>query len=103
MRAATGPCGVEHDRRGLGARHCLKRHDIVETSESFRLAPPFRCIGQKRDERLGKGRGVPFRIPWNRLTQEKTSFKMDVDAESTPIYALEDWLREKIVDHIPGG
>ena len=57
----------------------------------------------RRDARLGKGRGEPFRIQWNRLTQEKTSFKMDVDAESTPIYALEDWLREKIVDHIPGG
>lgn len=55
------------------------------------------------DERLGKGRGVPFRIQWNRLTQEKTSFTMDLDVEATPINALEDWLREKIVEHIPGG
>lgn len=55
------------------------------------------------DRRLGKGRGVPFRIPWNRLQRTGQSFKMDADAEATPIFALEDWLREKIVERIPGG
>jgi hypothetical protein len=28
---------------------------------------------------------------------------MDLDAEATPINAVEDWLREHIVEHIPGG
>lgn len=54
------------------------------------------------DRRLGPGRGTPFRIPWNRLVREDPAFKMDLDVESTPINALEDWLRERIVDHIPG-
>lgn len=55
------------------------------------------------DRRLGKERGTPFRFPWNRLEQEKQAFKMDVDVESTPIQALEDWLRRTIVERIPGG
>lgn len=54
------------------------------------------------DRRLGPGRGTSFRIPWNRLTREHPAFKMDLDVESTSINALEDWLRERIVGHIPG-
>lgn len=54
------------------------------------------------DRRLGPGRGTPFRIPWSRLAHEDPAFKMDLDVESTSINALEDWLRERIVDHIPG-
>jgi hypothetical protein len=54
------------------------------------------------DRRLGPQRGKPFRIPWSRLTREDPSFKMDLDVEATPINALEDWLRERIVEHIPG-
>jgi hypothetical protein len=54
------------------------------------------------DHRLGPGRGTPFRIPWHRLTPDGRTFKMDLDVESTPINALEDWLRERVVDHIPG-
>ena len=54
------------------------------------------------DRRLGPGRGAPFRIPWNRLTREHQAFRMDLDVESTSINALEDWLRERIVQRIPG-
>ena len=54
------------------------------------------------DRRLGPARGTPFRIPWSRLTREDPAFKMDLDVEATPINALEDWLRERIVEHIPG-
>jgi hypothetical protein len=54
------------------------------------------------DRRLGKGRGVPFRIPWSRIERTGESCRFDMAAEDTPIFALEDWLREKIVDHIPG-
>lgn len=54
------------------------------------------------DARLGPGRGTPFRIPWSRLTREHPAYRMDLDVESTSINALEDWLRERIVEHIPG-
>jgi hypothetical protein len=55
------------------------------------------------DARLGPGRGAPFRIPWSRVTREGPLWKMDIDARSTPINALEDWLSEKIVRRLPGG
>ena len=55
------------------------------------------------DKRLGNGRGTPFRIPWEHLQQTGRAWRFDMDAEETPIFALEDWLRVKIVEHIPGG
>jgi sporulation protein YlmC with PRC-barrel domain len=54
------------------------------------------------DRKLGKERGVAFRIPWSRITRDDVTLVMDIDAESTPIFALEDWLREHIVERIPG-
>jgi hypothetical protein len=57
----------------------------------------------RQDRRFRDDRGVPFRIPWTRLTPAGVSLLMDLDAEATPINAVEDWLREHIVEHIPGG
>jgi len=65
---------------------------------SMRLAHWFAPI----DRRFGAGRGVPFRIPWTRLRRDGPTLRMDLDVEHTPIQAFEDWLRAKIVDHIPG-
>ncbi|MGE5101727.1 MAG: hypothetical protein ACM3SX_17225 [Deltaproteobacteria bacterium] len=77
----------------------------VEVSPITLLARFSRRLARRYarwDERLGKDRGVPFRIPWSRLDRSGEAWRLDMDAESTPIFALEDWLREKIVDHIPG-
>ena len=65
---------------------------------SLRLAHWYARI----DRRFGPGRGVPFRIPWARVTRDGPTLKMDLDAEATPINALEDWLRRTIVERIPG-
>jgi len=54
------------------------------------------------DRKLGEGRGVATRIPWTRITRNGETLTMDIDAESTPINALEDWLRRVIVERIPG-
>jgi hypothetical protein len=66
---------------------------------SMRLAEWY----ARRDRRLGKGRGVPFRFPWDRLERQTQAFRLDVDIHSTPINVLEDWLRTTIVERIPGG
>jgi hypothetical protein len=55
----------------------------------------------RRDARLGTGRGVPIRIPISRITLDSPSLGLDVSAESTPIMALEQWLRRTIVRRIP--
>ena len=54
------------------------------------------------DRRFGEGRGVPFRIPFTRITRDGPSLRIDLDVEATPINAFEDWLRRKIVERIPG-
>jgi sporulation protein YlmC with PRC-barrel domain len=56
----------------------------------------------RHDRKIAEGRGVPVRIPWSRITRDGSTLVMDLDAESTPIFALEDWLRIHIVEHIPG-
>ncbi len=54
------------------------------------------------DRRLAPGRGTPFRIAWSRITRSGPTLQTDLDVESTSIMALEDWLRERVVSHIPG-
>jgi len=54
------------------------------------------------DGRFGYGRGAPYRIPWKTLTRSKLSIKLDRAVGDTPIDALEDWLRAKIIERIPG-
>lgn len=66
---------------------------------SLRLAQWY----ARHDRRFGAGRGVPFRIPWSRVTREGPTLKLDFDSEHTPIQAFEGWLRVKIVERIPGG
>jgi hypothetical protein len=54
------------------------------------------------DARLGAGRGVPYRIPWNSVQRDGTSLKMDLAVDETPINAMENWL-STIVKRLPGG
>ncbi len=56
----------------------------------------------RHDRTFGRGRGVPFRLPWARVRRSGPALEMDLDVEATPINALEDWLRVKIVERIPG-
>jgi hypothetical protein len=55
------------------------------------------------DAHFGDGRGQPIRIPWTRVRREEVALRLDLDAESTPIFAVENWLSKNIVDRIPGG
>jgi len=55
-----------------------------------------------RDRRLGRGRGKPFRVPWGEIVLTHKAVCLNTKVESTPINALEDWLRKHIVEHIPG-
>ena len=55
------------------------------------------------DRHFGPGRGVPFRIPFSRIAIKATRLQADVRRAETPIMAAEDWLREHIVAHLPGG
>jgi len=56
----------------------------------------------RHDAKLGPKRGKPYRIPWGSITHAGPRVTMNANVEDTPINALEDWLRNHIVDRIPG-
>jgi hypothetical protein len=53
------------------------------------------------DRNFGEGRGVPFRIPFSRVTREGRTLQLDFNGQKTPIDGLEDWLGDHIVRRIP--
>lgn len=56
----------------------------------------------RHDRRFGKGRGIPFRIPWSRVTHGGPTLVVDLSVEATPINGFEHWLRVHVVEKIPG-
>jgi hypothetical protein len=53
------------------------------------------------DARLGRGRGVPFRIAWTDLEFIERAIRFRGDVRSTPINALERKLRAAFVSRLP--
>ena len=66
---------------------------------SFRLAAWY----AKLDRHFGPGRGVPYRIAWSRIAVKAVMVQANVKCKDTPINAVEDWLTEHVVKHLPGG
>lgn len=50
----------------------------------------------------GSNHGEPFRIPWSKVRDVGIDVEVDLEAESTPAFAWEHWLREHIIGRIPG-
>lgn len=85
--------------------HAPPRVAYVEAGPVTLLARFSRRLAERYarfDRRFGEGRGAPFRIPWSRVRREGTAYRMDLNADATPINAMDRWLRVKIVDRIPG-
>ena len=63
-------------------------------------------LAHRVHHRLGRwfaGRGrKPYRIPWGRVRDVGINVLVEVDAEQTPAYTWERWLREKVIARIPG-
>ncbi|HEX7020491.1 MAG TPA: hypothetical protein VF159_10790 [Gemmatimonadaceae bacterium] len=54
------------------------------------------------DARFGDGRGQPIRIPWTRVKGQGITLTLDFAADSSPIFAFERWMRDRIICRIPG-
>ena len=54
------------------------------------------------DARFGEGRGAPYRVAWTRVVRDDPAFRLDFDAEGTPICGAEHWLRRHVHSRIPG-
>lgn len=53
--------------------------------------------------RFGVRRGVPFRIPWSRVMRVDRVIRVDVNSDESGAMASSHWVRDHIIDHIPGG
>jgi sporulation protein YlmC with PRC-barrel domain len=67
-----------------------------------RLHPKLGEWATKLAKRFGRG-GEIYRIPWSKVKSVGIDIKVLVDAEETSALALEQWLREHVVNRIPGG
>ncbi|AVA25599.1 hypothetical protein [Rhizobium sp. NXC24] len=45
----------------------------------------------------------PYRIPWSKITDIGIDIEADIDDSETPLGQAQEWLREHILSHIPGG
>jgi hypothetical protein len=52
--------------------------------------------------RLSPERPGAFRVPWPKVQQIDLAVHVDLDAEQSPVYVLERWLRRHVVGRIPG-
>jgi sporulation protein YlmC with PRC-barrel domain len=56
--------------------------------------------------RAGKARLLSARetrIPWSKVRKIGADIRVDVEAEHTPAFAAERWVRDHIIRRIPGG
>ena len=45
----------------------------------------------------------PYRIPWPKITDVGIDIEADIDDSETPFGQAQDWLRQHILNYIPGG
>ena len=45
---------------------------------------------------------MPVLIPWSRVMRVDTVVRVDVDADESGAMASSHWVRDHIIDHIPG-
>lgn len=52
--------------------------------------------------RLSPERPGAFRVPWPKVQQIDLVVHVDIDADRSPVYVVERWLRRHVVARIPG-
>jgi sporulation protein YlmC with PRC-barrel domain len=45
----------------------------------------------------------PYRIPWSKVRDVGVDIEVDVDSSETPLERWQEWLRNNVLKHIPGG
>jgi sporulation protein YlmC with PRC-barrel domain len=78
---------------------------FVETgavTQAARLHPRLGRWVERIVKRWGKAESDPYRIPWSEIVVTGVCVTAGVEAEKTPAFAWERWLRAKIIGRIPG-
>jgi sporulation protein YlmC with PRC-barrel domain len=53
-------------------------------------------------ERRLHGEGAPTRVPWRQVAKIGIDVKLDVEAQRTPAFRWERWVRDHVIGRIPG-
>lgn len=70
-----------------------------------RIHPQLESWVSAFQSKWGAKLGNSFRIPWSQIQDLNiggTDINVDLEAESTPAFAWEIWLREHVIKRIPG-
>ena len=86
---------------GDGKKPNVKAVEIGSSCQADRLHPRIGKLVRSISKRSGVAQD-PFRIPWTKVVSAGTEVIAGVEAESTPAFAWELWLRKNIVARIPG-
>lgn len=73
------------------------------TTLARRLHPRIERWIARLEGLWGARQSQPLRIPWSKVRDVGIDVEVDLVAEQTPALAYEQWLREHIVQRIPGG
>ncbi|MBL1178549.1 hypothetical protein [Pantanalinema sp. GBBB05] len=73
------------------------------TTLARRLHPRLERWIAALEQRWGAKRSEPLRIPWAKVRQVGIDVEVDLEAEQTTALAYEQWLRNHVIRHIPGG
>lgn len=53
--------------------------------------------------RWGAKQRESYRIPWSKMVDVGINVELDLEATDTPTLGYENWIREHVVERIPGG
>ena len=68
-----------------------------------RLGPRLGRWVSRLAHRWGGAHPESYRIPWTKVREVSLDVRVDVEAEETRVNVVEDWLRTRVVEHVPGG
>jgi len=68
-----------------------------------RLHPRLADWVGRLSRRAGVRKTACYRVPWSKVTDiNEHCLQIDVEAEQTPAFAWECWLRDHVIAHLPG-
>ncbi len=77
--------------------------EIGAVSLARRLGRPVERLVLRVWEWLGgETSREPHRISWSKVRDIGVDVDVDIDVGDTTIFAWQDWLRDKVIRHIPG-
>ena len=84
-----------------GRAPCVSRLVIGGPTILRRISPTLARWAARR-RRGSASRRSTLEVPWARVLKVGIDVKVDVDAETSPAFFWERWVRERIIMRIPG-